>query len=349
MNIAMNSLPGGLLEVTHPGLGNGIQDDGRVGYRHMGITVSGSLDPLLAHCANALVGNPPGAACLELRALGPALLIRQGPVRLAVAGNLTPRILRADGREESAPAWTSHTLNVGDTLETGPVRGGVAYLAVSGGLATPPQLGSRSTYQRALIGGLAGRLLGQGDLLPSGAVADPTAGERSAPPWTYPDEPIRVLLGPQDGHFTPAAIEDFLGSDYRVTPQMDRMGMRLEGRALAHRTPECADIVSDGVTPGAIQVPGNGQPIILLADCQTVGGYPKIATVISADLPRLAQVKPGQSLRFQAVDAGQAKAARLARQDDWRAWQERIVSLAATPPAASSATDDDEDLYCAAV
>lgn len=347
----MNTVPPGLLEVTHPGLGNGLQDDGRVGYRHMGITLSGSLDPWLAHCANALVGNDPGAACLEIRALGPALQIRRGPVRLAVAGHLTPKVRRADGREDPAPAWTSLTLNVGDTLDTGPVRGGVAYLAVSGGFATPPQLGSRSTYQRAGIGGLDGRLLAKGDLLPAGALADPATGERTAAPWTYPDTPLRVMLGPQDSHFTPASVQDFLTTEYRVTPQMDRMGMRLEGTALAHRTPECADIVSDGVTPGTLQVPGNGQPIILLADCQTVGGYPKIATVISADLPRLAHLKPGQTLRFCAVDAGEAKAARLARHDDWRAWQctIRIVPTPATAPAPTPDDDQDEDLYCAAV
>lgn len=335
----------GLLEVTHAGLGNGLQDLGRFGYRHMGITVSGGLDTPLARCANALVGNDPGAACIEIRVLGPNLRVKHGPVRVAMAGNLTPKVRRADGRPETSPAWTSLTLETGDELETGTVKGGIAYLAVSGGIATPLHLGSRSTYQRALIGGIDGRLLAKGHLLPSGALADRQQGERTAAPWTYPDAPVRVMLGPQDGHFQPESVRDFLSTDYTVTPQMDRMGMRLEGKALVHRTPACADIVSDGVTPGAIQVPGNGQPIILLADCQTVGGYPKIATVISADLPRLAQLKPGQTLRFCAVDAREAKAALINREECWRAWQDGIQTVAVVAAAA----DDDEDFSCAAV
>lgn len=335
----------GLLEVLNPGLGNGLQDDGRLGYRHMGITVSGSLDPQLAHCANALAGNGNDAACIEIRVLGPLLRVKHGPVRVAIAGNMTPKVRRADGRQDVASAWTSLTLEVGDELETGTVKGGIAYLAVGGGIATPPQLGSRSTYQRALIGGLGGRLLAKGDLIPGGALADRQQGERTAVPWSTPDEPVRVMLGPQDGHFQPDSVRDFLTTDYTVTPQMDRMGMRLEGKTLVHLTPACADIVSDGVTPGTIQVPGNGQPIILLADCQTVGGYPKIATVISADLPRLAHMKPGQTLRFRAVDAAEAKAALIEREARWRAWRDGIQSVA----PASAATDDDEDLYCAAV
>jgi allophanate hydrolase subunit 2 len=149
----------GVLEVLNPGLGNGIQDAGRFGYRHMGITVSGCLDRPLARCANTLAGNSTEAACIEARVMGPALKVEQGPVCLAVAGNMAPKVRRADGRQEEAPAWRSVTLDAGDVLETGAVRGGVAYIAVSGGFATPVQLGSRSTYQRALIGGIDGRLL----------------------------------------------------------------------------------------------------------------------------------------------------------------------------------------------
>lgn len=314
-----------VLEVTHPGLGNGIQDAGRFGYRHMGITVSGCLDRILARCANALAGNATDAACIEVRVMGPALRVTQGAVRVAVVGNMAPKVRRADGRQEDAPAWRSLALEPGDVLETGTVRGGVAYIAVSGGFATPVQLGSRSTYQRALIGGIDGRLLAKGDSLPCGVPADPRQGERHATPWCYDESPIRVILGPQQEHFTAEALQEFLNSAYTVTPQMDRMGMRLDGPPLQHVTPEAADIVSDGVTPGVIQVPGNGQPIILLADCQTVGGYPKIATVISADLPRLAQRKPGDALRFRAVDAAEAKAALLELESRWLAWAETIA------------------------
>ena len=327
----------GVLEVVNPGLGNGIQDAGRFGYRHMGITVSGCLDRSLARCANALAGNAPDEACIEVRVMGPALRAGQGPVRWAVAGNMAPKLRRADGRQEEAPAWRSVTLDAGDVLETGTVRGGVAYIAVSGGFDTPLQLGSRSTYQRALIGGIDGRLLAKGDPLPCGTPGDLRQGERHAAPWIYDETPIRVILGPQQEHFTVESLQEFLNSAYTVTPQMDRMGMRLDGPPLKHVTPDAADIVSDGVTPGAIQVPGNGQPIILLADCQTVGGYPKIATVISADLPRLAQRKPGDTLRFRAVDGVEAKAALLELENRWCAWADTIV----VDIPAFDGTDDD--------
>lgn len=327
----------GVLEVVNPGLGNGIQDAGRYGYRHMGITVSGCLDRLLARCANALAGNVPDEACIEVRVMGPALRAVQGPLRVIVVGNMMPKVRRVDGQPEEAPAWRSVTLAAGDVLETGTVRGGVAYVAVCGGFATPVQLGSRSTYQRALIGGINGRLLAKGDLLPCGVSADLQRGEQHAAPWRYDESPIRVILGPQQEHFTAEALQEFLNAAYTVTPQMDRMGMRLDGPPLKHVSPEAADIVSDGVTPGVIQVPGNGLPIILLADCQTVGGYPKIATVISADLPRLAQRKPGDTLRFRAVDAAEAKAALLELEKRWRAWADTIVVDA----PASDGTDDD--------
>ena len=333
----------GLLEVIHAGLGNGLQDNGRFGYRHMGITVSGCLDPLLARCANALVGNDASAACVEIRVLGPILRVINGPVRVAIAGYMAPKVRRADGRQEAVPAWHSVMLDPGDELETGAVKDGIAYLAVCGGVSTPPHLGSRSTYQRALIGGIDGHLLTKGHLLPSGILADPAQGERRSTPRGMVEAPIRVMLGPQEGHFLPESISDFLNLDYTVTPQMDRMGMRLEGKALIHRTPACADIVSDGVTPGAIQVPGNGQPIILLADCQTVGGYPKIATVISADLSRLAQMKPGRTLRFKAVNADEAKAALLEREACWQAWCKGIQIL----PTATESDEDGDALYVA--
>ena len=337
----------GMLEVIDGGIGNSIQDEGRFGYRHMGITVSGCLDRQLARCANALVGNPVGEAninnaCIEIRALGPTLAVSAGRIRVAIAGEVGATLRQHSGAVLDIPPWTSLTLCAHDLLEVGSVQGGAAYLAVSGGIDSPVQLGSRSTYQRALLGGIDGRPLATGNRLPCESLQRRDLREYQAPPWKHADGPIRVIFGPQEGHFTADAMASLLNTEYAVTPQMDRMGMRLEGAPLTHIRPEAADIVSDGVTPGVIQVPGNGQPIILLADCQTVGGYPKIATVISADLPRLAQLRPGQLLRFAAVDAGDARAALAVRDQAWADWAERIrYGL----PSAEAVGNDAESMW----
>ena len=326
----------GVIEVVDGGLGNSIQDAGRLGYRHMGITVSGCLDSLLARCANALVGNAPHCAGIEIRAAGPTLEVRAGRVRMALAGDIGATLRRSTGESEDVGAWTSFTLDAGDVLEVGYLAGGTAFLAIAGGIDTPSQLGSRSTYQRALIGGIDGKPIVTGNLLPCASQPRREAREFRAAPWRHREGPLRVMLGPQQDHFKPQSVEQFLGADYQVSPQIDRMGVRLEGTALEHLTPQAADIVSDGVTPGVIQVPGNGQPIILLADCQTVGGYPKIATVISADLPRLAQLRPGQTLRFCAVDAEQARAALRERETAWNWW---AYAIAFELPEATINTD----------
>ena len=314
----------GVIEVIDGGIGNSIQDGGRFGFRHMGVAVSGSLDALLARCANALVGNGPDCACIEIRALGPTLQVRQGFVRVALAGDVGALLRRSGGAALDVPAWRSITLAPQDVLEVASLPGGTACLAVSGGIDSPLQLGSRSTYQRAMIGGIDGRPLVTGNLLPCSVHARRDYREYRAEPWRPGDGPIRVIRGPQAEHFQAASLELFLNSAYRVTAQIDRMGVRLHGPQILHVTPEAADIVSDGVTPGAIQVPGDGQPIILLADCQTVGGYPKIATVIAADVPRLAHLQPGQSIRFCAVDARQARQALLEREARWAAWARGI-------------------------
>lgn len=310
----------GTIEVIDGGLGNSIQDAGRFGYRHMGITVSGCLDPLLARCANALVGNSPDCAGIEIRGAGPTLEVTTGRVRMALAGDIGATLRRSNGESMELGAWTSFTLDSRDILEVGYLPGGTAFLAVAGGIATPSQLGSRSTYQRALIGGIDGKPIVTGNLLPCSSQLRREAREFRAAPWRHGAGPLRVVLGPQQGHFKPESVEQFLSAEYQVSTQIDRMGVRLEGTPLAHVTPQAADIVSDGVTPGVIQVPGNGQPIILLADCQTVGGYPKIATIIAADLPRLAQLRPGQTVRFSEVNAGQARAALRERENAWNWW-----------------------------
>lgn len=317
------------LEVLEPGLAVAVQDRGRFGFRRLGVPVAGALDVDLLAAANALAGNPADAAALEVPWTGPTLRVRSGRVRFAIAGELGAVLQRAQGEPQRVAPWSTATAFAGDTLRFGAVAaqkaGGpaLAYVAVSGGVDVPPVLGSRSTYARAALGGVQGRALAAGDLLGCGVGVGDAFVEFRAPPFSHADGPIRVVPGPQAGHFTEAAFEAFCAQPFRVTPDSDRMGLRLEGPLLAHSALG-ADIASDGVTPGAIQVPANGQPIVLMADCQTVGGYPKIATVISADLPRLAHLRPGAVLRFARVSLTEAAAARAERARRLAQWASRI-------------------------
>ncbi len=288
-----------------------IQDIGRFGYRHFGVPVSGALDSVSFRLANALVKNPANAAALEMRLTGPRLQAH-APVRIALA-HAEAVIERADGTREPLPAWRSATLAVGDILKIGAVQGGAGYLAIAGGFDVPTVLGSRATYARAGFGSL----LREGMSLPVGFTDLNTPELAVSPAPTFEnDTPIRVIPGPQREMFTDAAFATFISSDYTVTQEADRMGLRLAGPTLTHVAG--ADIVSDAVTPGAIQVPGDGRPIVLLADCQSVGGYAKIATVIAADLPRLGRLLPGNTLRFAAVTADEALAT-LRAQEVWLA------------------------------
>lgn len=289
-----------------------VQDAGRFGYQRLGVSPAGPMDPWSHRLADRLAGNPEGSAGLEI---GPGVLeleVRAERIRIGLAG--AARTVTVDGRPR--PWWSALSLLQGQKLALGPATTGVwSYLAVRGGIALPPVLGSRSTHTLSRIGGLAGRALRAGDLLPLAEAEVPSElpdQVLGAPPEPV-DGPIRVVLGPQEAWFTEAGLATFFGAAWRVSPRSDRMGYRLEGPRIEHaRSP---NIVSDGIVFGSIQVPGSGQPIVLLADRQTTGGYPKIATVIGADLGRLAQTAPGGSLRFAAVDlAGALAARRLARQ-----------------------------------
>ena len=294
-----------MLEILNCPLPASLQDLGRSGYRHFGVPLSGALDTFALRLANALVRNAADAAALEMRLAGPRLRAH-APVRVALA-HAAAVIERHEGQREPLPAWHSATLGPGDILKIGAVQGGAGYLAVAGGFDVPPILGSRSTYARVGLG----NLLQEGMTLPVGAadLAGPELAVLPAP--TFLDEsPLRVIPGPQREAFTDEAYATLFSAAYTVSRAADRMGLRLDGPALAHV--KGADIVSDAVTPGAIQVPGDGLPIVLLADGQTVGGYAKIATVISADLPRLGRLLPGDVVRFAAVSIDAAHAARAA-------------------------------------
>ena len=283
-----------------------LQDRGRRGYQRYGLSTSGPMDPLGMAVANALVGNATDAAVVEFGLGSGAFRAEGGDLRLALAGALGA--VRLDG----APVigTRSVTLPAGAELEVEPPReGAFGYLAVAGGVPGESILGSRALHMRARIGGVQGRLLQAGDAF--AILAGQGGGDHALDPVIpHRHEPIRVMLGPQESHFSDEGRTTLLGASFTVTHHADRMGYRLEGPHIAHG-PGGGNIVSDGTAPGSIQVPGSGQPIVLMADRQTTGGYPKIATVITADLRRLAQRRPGDSVRFTVVDlAGAVAAAR---------------------------------------
>jgi len=308
-----------MIEVLEPGMAVAVQDPGRFGLRRFGVPVAGALDPLMLACANLLLGNPPDSAGLELLATGPTLLAAEGSVGVALAGDIEARKIAPDGTACAIHPWTAAVLAQGETLRIGAPRRGIGYLALSGGVQTAPMLGSRATYRRAGLG----RFVAAGDRLPCG----PAVMLNQGPAWRHEDGPIRVIPGPQDDHFTAEALEILEKAEFRVGPASDRMGLRLSGPALLHND-RGAEIPTDGVVPGAIQVPGDGQPIVLLADGQTTGGYAKIATVISADLPRLGQARPGDGLRFQLVSRAEARETLRRQQADLVLWRVRLTVAA---------------------
>ena len=288
-----------------------VQDLGRPGHLRYGIPPSGPIDHVAFVVANRLVGNADSAAGLECTVLGPRFEV-SGPCAIAVTGAAMP--LTVNGSE--APAWTTLILKPGDVVKLGAARVGVrAYVAFSGGVDVPSVLGSRATYVRGHLGGLDGRALRRDDRLSLCSASLPSlrrarAGVRSA----FDEEPeIRVVLGPQTDRFTDDGLRTFLGSAYEMLPQSDRMGARLRGPRIAHSAGH--DILSDGIALGSIQVPGDGQPIALLVDRQSTGGYTKVATVCSFDIGRLGQVKPGHRVRFRAVTLRDAQRAL----GEWRA------------------------------
>ncbi len=296
-----------VLLVRRGGFQTTVQDLGRWGYQAEGVPASGAVDPLSLVLANRLVGNEPGAAALEVTVMGLELEALDD-VAVALAG--ADLGARRDGRP--VPPGVSFVLRAGERLSfAGGPRGCRAYLAVAGGVAVPPVLGSRSTDLLGRLGGVAGRPLRTGDLLAAGEASAPPgelAGRRLRPgalPDYPPEATVRALLGPQEDWFSREAIARFFSHAYRVTTLSDRTGLRLEGPEVA----PCPgrELPSEGTAPGSVQVPGGGQPIVLLAGCQTHGGYPKIATVITADLPQLGQARPGYTrLRFQAATLAEA-------------------------------------------
>ncbi len=296
--------------VLAPGLLTTVQDLGRPGHRHLGVGIAGALDDFSARVANRLVGNDDNAALLEMTLQGPRLRFERA-TRIALTGaDIDARV--GDG---VLPGWRPILLPAGSELVLGPCRRGVrAYLAMAGGIDVPRVLGSASTDLRAGLGGVQGRAMQAGDQLAFGdAPALDVDTVRIAPWWidATPDldlahpRPIRVLPG-DDATSPPDAL---FAHDWRIGADGNRQGLRLQGPALA--AADTRSRVSEPVAPGTVQLPPGGQPIVLLAEAQTIGGYPRIGHVIAVDLPRLAQRRPGDTVRFQPVDAAGAQAARL--------------------------------------
>lgn len=286
------------LEIIKPGWFTTVQDLGRYGSQQYGVPVAGVMDRFSAVVGNRLVGNPDQAAVLECTLKGPELLFHEDTVIAVTGADLSPTI-----DEHGIPLWESITVPRGSRLRFGDPRAGSrAYVAVSGGIAVPLILGSRSTHYSSATGGMQGRPLKSGDLLHGGPPMGPAGrlvGKR------LPDQlrprfdrsvALRVIPGPQLEYFAADAASTLTTSLYTVAPQSDRMGYRLTGPRLVRAG--SSRFVSDGTVMGALQVPPDGQPILLMADRQTTGGYPKIAVVISADLCLAAQLAPGDTIRF---------------------------------------------------
>ena len=296
------------LQIAGPGLFTTVQDRGRYGYQRFGVPVSGAMDEFALRAANLLVGNNQGDAGLELTVLGPDVLFLTDTWIAVTGADLT---LRLDGGP--LPRWETVQVSKGSILSSHGMQDGMrAYLAVAGGIDVPVVMGSRSTYVTAAIGGFEGRALKKGDVistLPSGPAQNEfthrTLPTGYGPPTYGEHHEIRLILGPQDGAFAQEAVDTLLNSTYNISLDSDRMGYRLEGPAIKHR--KGPDIVSDGNPLGAIQVPGDGIPTILLADRGTTGGYAKIATAISSDIGILAQGVPGQSVAFKVVSVEEAQ------------------------------------------
>lgn len=298
------------LRILAAGPGSTVQDGGRHGYLRYGVTGAGPMDPFAHALANRALGNKAGSAAIEVSLGGMEVSAEDGPLIIALAGGAFQVTL--DG--QPLPPATVLRLEPGAKLKLRAGDTGMwSYLAVAGGFDLPEVLGSSATHTRTSMGGIEGRMLQAGDRLAICAASrEITTGRIVAPLLKRPAETIRVLLGPQHDYFAEDQIASFLAGPWTISPRGDRMACFLDGPRLSHELG--FNIPSDGVAMGAIQVPGEGLPIVLMADRQSTGGYPKIATVIGADLGRLAQARPGTSFSFRAVSHDEAVRARAAEQ-----------------------------------
>lgn len=289
------------LIIQSPGSLTTVQDLGRWGYQAIGMPVSGAMDAPALIRGNILLGNPDNSAALEMTMMGASVLFKDGEGAIAVTGgNLQPRL-----NNKPVQNWQVIPVKDGDILTFGGIcgQGFRAYICVSGGIDVPLVMGSRSTYMKAKIGGLDGRKLVKGDELLTGSPGKYKAGV-SCPENLRPDysinKPLRTVLGPQDDYIKPEGIKTFLSAEYKISSSSDRMGSRMEGGAIIEHV-KGPDIVSDAIPMGAVQIPGQGLPIVMMADRQTTGGYVKIGVVHALDVARLSQFLPGSPVKFSQI------------------------------------------------
>jgi biotin-dependent carboxylase-like uncharacterized protein len=292
------------IRVQAPGLFTTVQDLGREGFGPLGISPSGAADPISLRLGNRLVGNPEGAAALEMTVLGGAFLFPEGAI-LALSGSDFGATLD----HVSVDPWVSLEAHPGQTLRLGPTRAGArSYLCVQGGIAVKSFLGSASTHTLSGLGGFEGRPLRKGDVLSTASTSQPYCRRTVAPhvlSRLSPRKILRCTPGPQNEWFPESSQHLFYNSTYLVAEESNRMGLRLDGSSIP--VSSGGHMITEGVSLGAIQVPGGGSPIILFVEQQTTGGYPKIANVISADLPAVGQLRPRDQIRFELVTLESAR------------------------------------------
>lgn len=291
-----------VFRVISPGLFTTIQDLGRFGFEHQGVPTSGAMDEFAFRISNILLGNPENTPALEITMLGPQLEALNDTC-ISVTGAEIPVYLNGN----LVHGWAVIPVRKGDMISFGQLKSGCrAYLAVKGGFEGDFKMGSYSTYTRGNIGGYMGRRLLKDDILKAKETNTKCKFVKVRDEYIpkYPSSlEIRVILGPQDDYFEKEKIDKFLNSEYTISKDSDRMGFRLEGPEIKAKK---HDIITDGLIPGAIQIPANGKPIVMHKDAQTTGGYAKIATCISADLSLLSQLKPGDRVKFKAVTIEEA-------------------------------------------
>ena len=290
--------------MSKPGMFTTVQDLGRHGYLKYGVPISGAMDAFSLVTANRLVGNDADSACLELTLIGPELQVLTKTQIAITGGESSPKI-----NENAVHMWQTLEVRKDDVISFGKMESGCrSYVSVRGGINLPPVLGSRSTFVRGGFGGMQGRQLKTGDVV-NGFAVPPLEAEWSTPEELRPQYTghyrVHVVLGPQADMFTEKGINTFLSNPYKVTLESDRMGYRLEGPAIEHKGR--ADIVSDALLPGAVQVPKNGKPIVIMRDAQTTGGYPKIAVATTPDISLLGQAKPNDTLEFSKIKLQKAQ------------------------------------------